>query len=87
MNHGRAQRGLPPGTLSVIPVGKRFFEDIEMEDESTLIMLVQQYSSRFGITFSSRVMEDEDTKQKAMMLMMLAISGKRGPVTDEDLGF
>jgi hypothetical protein len=57
-----------------------------MEDESTLIMLVQQYSSRFGITFSSRVMEDEDTKQKAMTLMMLAISGKRGPVTDEDLG-
>lgn len=51
-----------------------------------LIMLVQQYASRFGITFSSKAMEDEDTKQKAMMLMMQAISGQRGPVTDEDLG-
>ena len=57
-----------------------------MEDESTLIMLVRQYSSRFGITFSSKAMEDEATKQKAMLLMMQAISGQRGPVTDEDLG-
>ncbi len=57
-----------------------------MEDESMLIMLIQQYSSRFGITFSSRAMDDEDTKQKAMMLMMQAIKGDRGPVTDEDLG-
>ncbi len=57
-----------------------------MEDESALIMLVRQYSSRFGITFSSKAMEDEETKQKAMLLMMQAISGQRGPVTDEDLG-
>ncbi len=57
-----------------------------MEDESMLIMLIQQYASRFGITFSSKAMEDEDTKQKAMMLMMQAIKGDRGPVTDEDLG-
>jgi hypothetical protein len=57
-----------------------------MEDESMLIMLVQQYAAKFGITFSSKAMENEDTKQKAMMLMMEAISGKRGPVTDEDLG-
>jgi len=57
-----------------------------MEDESMLIMLIQQYSSRFGITFSSKAMEDEEVKQKAMMLMMQAISGQRGPVTDEDLG-
>ena len=56
-----------------------------MEDESTLIMLVQQYASRFGITFSSKAMEDEAIKQKAMVLMMQAISGQRGPVTDEDL--
>ena len=34
-----------------------------MEDESALIMLVRQYSSRFGITFSSKAMEDEETKQ------------------------
>ncbi len=57
-----------------------------MEDESALIMLVRQYSSRFGITFSSKAMDDEETKQKAMLLMMQAISGQRGPVTDEDLG-
>lgn len=57
-----------------------------MEDESTLIMLVQQYAARFGMTFSSKAMEDEDTKQKAMVLMMQAINGSRGPVTDEDLG-
>ncbi len=57
-----------------------------MEDESMLIMLIQQYASKFGVTFSSKAMEDEDTKQKAMVLMMQAISGQRGPVTDEDLG-
>lgn len=57
-----------------------------MEDESMLIMLIQQYASKFGITFSSKAMEDEDIKQKAMVLMMQAISGQRGPVTDEDLG-
>ena len=58
-----------------------------MEDESMLIMLIQQYSAKFGITFSSKAMEDEDIKQKAMVLMMQAIQGQRGPVTDEDLGF
>lgn len=57
-----------------------------MEDESMLIMLIQQYAAKFGITFSSRAMEHEETKQKAMQLMMLAIQGQRGPVTDEDLG-
>jgi len=57
-----------------------------MEDESTLIMLVQQYASKFGITFSSKAMENEETKQKAMLLMMQALNGSRGPVTDEDIG-
>ena len=57
-----------------------------MEDDSIVIMLVQQYAAKFGITFSSKAMEDEVTKQKAMQLMMEAVSGKRGPVTDEDLG-
>jgi hypothetical protein len=57
-----------------------------MDSESIVIMLVQQYAAKFGITFSSRAMEDEATKQKAMQLMSEAISGKRGPVTDEDLG-
>jgi hypothetical protein len=57
-----------------------------MEDESMMIMLIQQYASRFGITFNSKAMDDEETRQKAMQLMMEAISGKRGAVTDEDLG-
>jgi len=57
-----------------------------MQDDSITIMLIQQYAAKFGITFSSKAMEDEATKQKAMQLMMEAISGKRGPVTDEDLG-
>lgn len=56
-----------------------------MEDESMLIMLIQQYASKFGITFNSKAMENEETRQKAMVLMMQAISGQRGPVTDEDL--
>lgn len=55
-----------------------------MEDESTLIMLVQQYAARFGMTFSSSIMNDETQKTKAMQLMAAAISGKRGAVTDED---
>lgn len=57
-----------------------------MEDERGLIMLVQQYAMRFGITFNSKAMDDEITKQKAMQLMAEAISGRRGAVTDEDLG-
>jgi len=57
-----------------------------MDSESIVIMLVQQYAAKFGITFSSRAMEDEVTKQKAMQLMSEAIAGRRGPVTDEDLG-
>jgi hypothetical protein len=56
-----------------------------MDSDSIVIMLVQQYAAKFGITFSSKAMEDEATKQKAVQLMSEAISGKRGPVTDEDL--
>lgn len=57
-----------------------------MDSESIVIMLIQQYAAKFGITFSSKAMEDEATKQKAMQLMSEAIAGKRGAVTDEDLG-
>ena len=57
-----------------------------MDSESIVVMLVQQYAARFGITFSSKAMEDEATKQKAMQLMSEAVSGKRGPVADADLG-
>jgi hypothetical protein len=57
-----------------------------MEDESMLISIVQSYANRFGITFSSRVMDNEELKPKLMQMMMEALGGKRGPVTDEDLG-
>ena len=56
-----------------------------MSDEQGLIMLIQQYASKFGITFSSSLMENEQHKQKLLVLMMEALNGKRGPVTDEDV--
>ncbi|GAB7562649.1 hypothetical protein ACW4YW_01735 [Methylobacillus pratensis] len=56
-----------------------------MSDEQGLIMLIQQYASKFGITFSSSLMDNEEHKQKLLMLMMDAINGKRGPVTDQDV--
>lgn len=48
-------------------------------------MLIQQYASKFGITFSSSLMDNEEHKQKLLVLMMEALNGKRGPVTDEDV--
>ncbi len=53
--------------------------------ESVVIMLVQQYAAKFGITFSSSLMDDEKHKQKLIQLMGHAISGKRGAVTDSDV--
>ncbi len=53
--------------------------------ESVVIMLVQQYAAKFGITFSSSLMDDEKHKQKLIQLMGQAISGKRGAVTDSDV--
>ena len=53
--------------------------------ESVVIMLVQQYAAKFGITFSSGLMNDEKHKQKLIQLMGQAISGKRGAVTDSDV--
>lgn len=53
--------------------------------ESVVIMLVQQYAAKFGITFSSSLMNDEKHKQKLIQLMGQAISGKRGAVTDSDV--
>ena len=55
------------------------------ENETSVIMLVQHYAGKFGITFSSKLLENEAHKQKLMRLMMEAISGKRGPVTDADV--
>ncbi len=53
--------------------------------ESVVIMLVQQYAAKFGITFSSSLMNDEKHKQKLIQLMGQAVSGKRGAVTDSDV--
>lgn len=53
--------------------------------ESVVIMLVQQYAAKFGITFSSSLMNDEKHKQKLIQLLGQAISGKRGAVTDADV--
>lgn len=53
--------------------------------ESVIIMLIQQYAAKFGITFSSSLMSSEQHKKKLVQLMGLAIAGKRGPVTDADV--
>lgn len=55
------------------------------EDETGIIMLVQHYAGKFGITFSSGLLNNPEHKAKLMKLMMEAISGKRGPVTDADI--
>jgi hypothetical protein len=55
------------------------------ENEAGVVMLVQQYASKFGITFSSRLMDDPVVKKRLMLLMAEAIMGKRGAVTDEDV--
>ncbi|HSH72681.1 MAG TPA: hypothetical protein VK974_06460 [Methylophilaceae bacterium] len=55
------------------------------EEETGVIMLVQHYAGKFGITFSSGLLQNPEHKAKLMTLMMAAISGKRGPVTDSDI--
>lgn len=55
-----------------------------MEDETILIMLVKQYADKFGITFSSKYLDDPDKKQQLVSLIQQALAGKRGPVTDND---
>jgi hypothetical protein len=59
--------------------------ELEDENEAGLLMIIQQYASRFGITFSSKLMDDPEAKKKLMQLMAEAISGKRGAVTDDDV--
>lgn len=55
------------------------------EDESSVIMMVQVYAGKFGITFSSSLLANPVHKEKLLRLMMEAISGKRGAVTDADV--
>lgn len=60
--------------------------NVEMEsDEMGLLMLIQQYATKFGVTFSSHWMDDPEKKAKLTTLMAMAISGQRGPITDDDL--
>ncbi len=54
-------------------------------DEMVLMMLVKQYADKFGITFSSKHLDDADKKAKLITLMQQALAGQRGPVTDADL--
>lgn len=56
-----------------------------MEDEAILVMLVQQYADKFGITFSSSLLDEPEKKTRLISLIQEALSGKRGPVTDDDL--
>jgi hypothetical protein len=56
-----------------------------VEDEAILVMLVKQYADKFGITFSSKYLDDPDKKKQLISLIQEAVAGKRGPVTDEDL--
>lgn len=56
-----------------------------MEDETVLIMLVQQYAGKHGITFSSKHLDDADKKAQLIGLMQESLAGKRGAVTDDDL--
>jgi len=56
-----------------------------VEDETILVMLVKQYADKFGITFSSKYLDDPDKKNQLIALIQEAVAGKRGPVTDDDL--
>lgn len=56
-----------------------------MEDETVLVMLVQQYASKYGITFSSKHLDDPDKKAQLISLIQASLSGKHGTVTDDDL--
>ena len=53
--------------------------------ETVVIMLVQQYAAKFGITFSSSLMGNAHHKKKLIQLMGQAISGQRGAITDADV--
>lgn len=64
-----------------------FYRGLEtfVEDETILVMLVQQYAKQYGITFSSQHLDDPDKKSRLISLIQAALAGERGPVTDEDL--
>jgi hypothetical protein len=53
--------------------------------ETVLIMLIQQYAAKFGITFSSHLMNTPAHKQKLMQLMGQALSENRGAINDANV--
>ena len=53
--------------------------------ETVLIMLIQQYAAKFGITFSSHLMSTPAHKQKLMQLMGQALSGNRDAINDANV--
>ena len=53
--------------------------------ETVVIMLVQQYAAKFGITFSSSMMANEVHRKRLIQLMGQALTGQRGAVTDADI--
>ena len=59
--------------------------EIFVEDETVLVMLVQQYAKQYGITFSSKHFDDPDKKTQLIALIQESLAGKRGAVTDKDL--
>ena len=60
--------------------------DVNTEEmEMGVMMVVQQYASKFGITFSSALMNEPRYQKKVVALMVEAISGKRGAFTDADV--
>lgn len=56
-----------------------------MEDEAILVILIQQYANKFGITFSSNHLDNADKKDKLIKLIQQALAGERGAITDDDL--
>ena len=59
--------------------------DFFVEDETVLVMLVQQYAKQHGITFSSKHLDDPDKKAQLIKLIQSSLAGKHGAVTDNDL--
>ena len=46
-----------------------------VEDETVLIMLVQQYAAKYGITFSSKYLADPNTKTRLIILIQESLAG------------
>lgn len=54
-------------------------------ESSTFDEVFEIYIQRFGHTFTSLLM-NEDKQEEVKKLMLQALEGKRGKITDKDLG-